>query len=92
MSDTKKLRQAFKDAGFRQANPWLPAVFNDKHKGGTRRLKLWNGEHIFHAPQFAQQTLERELQRQFGWRYLFGQFIRASDRMGGKSFVIYLAD
>jgi len=88
MSDTKKLRQAMKDAGFRQANPWAPTVFNDKAKDGTRRLKLWNGEHIFHAPLFAQQ----ELERQFQGRYLYGMFIRATDRMGGKSFIIRLVD
>jgi len=92
MSDTKKLRQAMKDAGFRQANPWPPTVFNDKAKDGTRRLKLWNGEHIFHAPLFAQQELERQLKRQFQGRYLYGMFIRATDRMGGKSFIIRLVD
>lgn len=92
MSDTKKLRQAFKDAGFRNANPWMPTVFNDKAKDGTRRLKLWNGEHIFHAPLFAQQELERQLKRQFPGRYLYGMFIRASDRMGGKSFIVRLVD
>ena len=63
---------------------------HDKAKDGTRRLKLWNGEHIFHAPLFAQQELERQLKKQFQGRYLYGMFIRASDRMGGKSFIIKL--
>ena len=63
---------------------------HDKAKDGTRRLKLWNGEHIFHAPLFAQQELERQLKKQFQGRYLYGMFIRSSDRMGGKSFIIKL--
>ena len=92
MSDTKKFRQAFTDAGFRQAHSWPPLVFNDKAKNGTRRLKLWNGSHIFDAPLFAQQELERQLKKQFQGRYLYGMFIRATERMGGKSFIIKLVD
>jgi hypothetical protein len=92
MQDTKLFRQAFKDAGFRQAHSWAPSVFNDKHKdGATRRLKLWSGDHVFDAPQFAQEELERQLKAQFGSRYLFGQFIeRARWNGGGKSFCVYL--
>ena len=90
MSDTKKFRQAFKDAGFRQAYSWAPVVFNDLAKDGTRRLKLWDGNHIFAAPPFAQQELERQLKRQFPGRYLYGMFIAATDRMGGKSFIVKL--
>ena len=92
MSDTKKFRQAFKDAGFRQAYSWAPGVFNDKAKNGTRRLKLWDGNHIFAAPLFAQQELERQLKKQFQGRYLYGMFIAATCRMGGKSFIIKLVD
>jgi uncharacterized protein (DUF1697 family) len=77
MSDTKKFRQAFKDAGFRNARPWLP-------------LKLWDGNHIFAAPPFAQQELERQLKKQFQGRYLYGMFIAATSRMGGKSFIVKL--
>jgi hypothetical protein len=92
MSDTKKFRQAFGDAGFRQRYSWLPTVFNDKRKGGIRRLKLWDGSHVFHAPQFAQVELERQLKKQYGPRYMFGEFIRANERIGGKSFIVYLTD
>jgi hypothetical protein len=91
MSDTKLLRKSFKEAGFLQRYKQAPAVFNDKHKGGTRRLKLWDGDHVFAAPQFAQQALERALQRNFGSRYLFGQFIaRQSWWNQGKSFCVYV--
>jgi hypothetical protein len=91
MSDVKKFRKAFKDAGFRQRFNYLPTVFNDKHKGGTRRLKLWDGKHVFAAPQFAQVELERQLKKQFGARYLFGQFVRGWywDE-ASKSFCVYL--
>lgn len=93
MSDTKKFRQAFVAAGFRQRNPWLPQVFNDKRKkSGIRRIKLWQGSHIFDAPVFAQEALDRQFKAQFGTRYLFGEFVRASERVGGKSLVIYLLD
>ena len=93
MSDTKKLRQAVKDAGFRQAYRWLPRVFNDNHKNGTRRLKLWDGDHIFAAPVFAQQELERQLKRQFPGRYLYGMFIACPLWIGGgKSFIVQLVD
>ena len=95
MSDTKKLRQAFKDAGFLQRNPCLPTVFNDKHKGGTRRLKLWDGDHVFAAPVFAQEELDRQFKVQFGARYLFGEFIAWNSQRGysdRKSLVIYLLD
>ena len=90
MSDTKKFRQAFKDAGFRQAYDWAPTVFNDLAKDGTRRLKLWDGDHIFAAPVFAQQELERQLKKQFHGRYLYGMFIRAQSRYYGKSFIVKL--
>jgi len=36
--------------------------------------------------------LERQLKRQFQGRYLYGMFIRATDRMCGKSFIIRLVD
>ena len=92
MSDMKKFRQAFKDAGFRQAHRWVPLAFNDKHKDGTtRRIKLWDGDHVFDAPQFAQEALESQFKRQFGDRYLFGQFIPSSSWCNsGKSLCIYL--
>jgi len=95
MQDTKLFRQAFKDAGFRRAHgPWAPSVFNDKHKDGTtRRLKLWAGNHVFDAPQFAQEELERQLKKQFGRRYLFGQFVKRrswSQADTSKSFCVYL--
>jgi hypothetical protein len=93
MSDTKKFRQAFKDAGFRQAHCTAPVVYNDRAKDGTTRLKLWDGDHVFAAPGFAQQELERQLKKQFGGRYLYGMFVRKSDFRGGyytdcKSFII----
>lgn len=91
MCDTRKFRQAFKDAGFLHNGPYVPPVFNDKHKDGTtRRLKLRYGDRMFNAPQFAQEELERQFQKQFGARYLFGQFIAAHPRIAGKSFCIYL--
>ena len=92
MSDMKKFRQAFKDAGFRQRYAQVPLAFNDKHKDGTtRRIKLWDGDHVFDAPQFAQEELERQFVRQFGDRYLFGQFIGVHPwNGGGKSLCIYL--
>jgi len=94
MQDTKLFRQAFKDAGFLQRTAYVPSVFNDKHKDGTtRRLKLWGGDRVFDAPQYAQEELERQLKKQFGRRYLFGQFVKrrqwsAADT--GKSFCVYL--
>jgi len=90
MSDTKKFRQAMKDAGFQQRYSWVPVVFNDKSKNGTRRLKLWNGNHIFAAPWFVQVELERQLKKQFQERYLYGMFIAATWRLGGKSFIVKL--
>lgn len=95
MSDTKKLRQALKDAGFCPDKNWRDMVFNDKAKDGTRRLKLWDGNGIFNAPQHAQQELERQLKKQFAGRYLYGMFIRANDWRGGwysenKSFIVRL--
>jgi len=91
MSDVRLLRKAFADAGFRQAHKQAPSVFNDKRKGGIRRLKVWDGDHVFDAPQFAQVELERQFKRVYGERYLFGQFIaRQSWWNQGKSFVIYL--
>ena len=93
-SDTKLFRQAFKDAGFRQRYFYVPSVFNDKHKDGTtRRLKLWSGDHVFNAPQYAQEELERQLKKQFGARYLFGQFVKRNSWARGdtsKSFCMYL--
>ena len=94
MSDTKKFRQAFKDAGFLQATSQLPTVFNDKRKkSGIRRLKLWFGTWVFESPGFAQRVLELQLKKQFGDRYLFGEFIAKQHWAGdGKSFVVYLLD
>jgi len=93
-SDTKLFRQAFKDAGFRQASSYAPSVFNDKHKDGTtRRLKLWSGDHVFNAPQHAQEDLEWALKNAFGHRYLFGQFVKRrtwSQADTSKSFCVYL--
>lgn len=91
MSDTKKFRQAFKDAGFLPRFSFLPVVYNDKHKGGTRRIKLYDGNGVFASPQFAQEELERQLKKQFGSRYLAGQFIESASRwIVGKSLCIYL--
>jgi hypothetical protein len=94
-SDTTLLRQAFKDAGFRQRFDWPPTVFNDKHKSGeTRRLKLYDGDALFDAPQFAQEGLERQFKLKFGDRYLFAQFTEQNSWsvfcIGGKSLCIYL--
>lgn len=91
-SDTKLFRKSMVEAGFRPSGNYSDTVFNDKHKDGTtRRLKLWNGNCVFDAPQFAQEDLERALQRNFGSRYLFGQFTqRHSWWDQGKSFSVYL--
>jgi hypothetical protein len=91
-SDVTLLRQAFKDAGFRQRFNNPPKVFNDAHKSGdTRRLKLYDGDHVFNAPQFAQEELERQFKLKFGDRYLFGQFTEVlSFWLPGKSLCIYL--
>jgi len=91
MHDMTKFRQAFKDAGFRQRYSYPPTVFNDKRKSGIRRLKLWSGEHVFAAPQHAQRELERQLQKQFGHRYLGGQFVKGHYwEKDSKSFCVYL--
>ena len=92
MQDTKLFRQAFKDAGFRQRFSNPPKVFNDAHKSGdTRRLKLYDGNHVFYAPQFAQEELERQLKLKFGARYLFGQFTEVLHFWSpGKSLCVYL--
>ena len=93
MSDTKKFRAAFKAAGFLPRFEHLPQVFNDKRKAsGIRRIKLWNGDHVFNTPIFAQQRLDAEFQRQFGSRYLFGEFIAQHPRIADKALVIYLID
>jgi len=91
-SDTKLFRQSMRDAGFRLSDKWLPTVFNDKHKDGTtRRLKLWDGDCVFEAPQFAQQDLEWALKKNFGDRYLFGEFRKGQPwHRGSKSFNVYL--
>lgn len=88
MSDTKKLYRALYLAGL--GNGINPTVFNDKAKNGTRRLKVWFGSYIFSASPDRQQELERQLKLQFRDRYLYGMFIRASDRIGGKSFIVRL--
>jgi len=93
MSDTKKFRQAFKDAGFLQVHSFLPIVFNDKRKkSGIRRLKLWYGDRVFDTPRAVQVSLEKQLKKQFGSRYLCGEFIARDDWCGRKSFVVYLMD
>lgn len=96
MTDLQKFRNAFKNAGFRQATSKPPLVFNDKRKSGIRRIKLHNGDHIFNAPGFAQEDLDREFGYQFGERYLGGQFIPCASPHWAipvpaeKSFCIYL--
>ena len=95
MSDTKKFRQALKDAGIRQPRYYLAPVYNDKHKNGTRRLKLWSGDAVFEASRAVQEKLERQLKEHFGRRYLFGQFVRRMwspriDEAAAKSFCVYL--
>ena len=91
-SDTKLFRKSMLEAGFRTSGNYSDTVFNDKHKDGTtRRLKLWNGNCVFEAPQRAQEALERALQRNFGSRYLFGQFTQRHLWWAqGKSFSVYL--
>jgi len=89
--DTELFRKSFLEAGFRPIPGYTSIVFNDKHKSGeTRRLKLWHGDGVFCAPQFAQEALEERFKANFGDRYLGGEFIEASPRIGDKSFVIYL--
>jgi hypothetical protein len=91
--DTKLFRKSFIEAGFRP-HPGFPSiVFNDRHKSGeTRKLKLWHGDGVFNAPQFAQEALEERFKANFGERYLGGQFIAAHPRIANKSFVIYLLE
>jgi hypothetical protein len=93
VTDTGLFRKSLEDAGFRPHGNYADTVFNDKHKDGTtRRLKLWYGDPVFNTPWFVQQDLERALQKNFGNRYLFGEFNRGSsyDRQDGKSFSVYL--
>ena len=92
VSDTKLFRKSMEEAGFRRSFDYSDTVFNDKHKDGTtRRLKLWNGNCVFNAPQYVQERLERAMQRIFGDRYLFGQFnLGAPWWMTGKTFSVYL--
>lgn len=91
--DTKLFRKSFVEAGFRPHPGYVSIVFNDKHKSGeTRKLKLWHGDGVFGAPQFAQEALEARLKANFGYRYLGGQFIKAFPRIADKSFVIYLLE
>lgn len=89
--DTKQFRAAFIESGFRGKPEFPPIVFNDlRKKSGIRRIKLWHGDGVFEAPQFAQQQLEYTLEKKFGDRYLGGQFIPVHPRIGKWSFVIYL--
>jgi hypothetical protein len=90
MSDTKKFRAALNAVGVHTGGRYPDAVFNDKHKGGTRRLKLWGGSRVFALPRSKQVKLEEQLEKQFGTRYLFGEFIRRG--WDGKSFIVYLLD
>lgn len=92
--DTKLFRKSFEEAGFRK-HPQFDStiVFNDKHKSGeTRKLKLWHGDGIFYAPQFAQEALEERFKANFGERYLGGNFIAAHPRIATVSLVIYLLE
>jgi hypothetical protein len=91
--DTKLFRKSFIEAGFRPYPGYASLVFNDKHKSGeSRRLKLWHGDGVFEAPQFAQEALEERFKANFGERYLGGQFIEAHPRIADKSLVIYLLE
>lgn len=90
-SDTALFRKAFFEAGFRQATKEVPTVYSDLRKSGIRRIKLYDGDHVFAAPQFAQEDLEWCLKDRFGDRYLGGEFIPGSSMWGPeKAFVIYL--
>jgi hypothetical protein len=64
-SATGKFRKAVLDSGFIYWHG--PTIFNDSHRRKNfRRLKLWNAEQVFDAPQHQQQLLEKKLRDAFG--------------------------
>jgi hypothetical protein len=94
ISDVAKFRTALKDAGFAaQRLRWSPAtIFNDKRLHGTRRLKLWNGAYVVHAPHKQKVQLVHELQNQFGERLISVGSIRGSNWSHPHSVVVKLRD
>ena len=66
MQDRKLFRSALLLAGFFDKSE--STIFNDRHKDGSRRLKLWFAEQVFAAPQEQQQALEQYLREAFGDR------------------------
>jgi hypothetical protein len=73
--DTGLFRSALMLAGFfPQAEC---SIFNDNHKSGGRRLKLWFADSVFKAPQEQQKALEKELRAVFGDRIKTMYFVDA---------------
>lgn len=60
-------------------------IFNDKHKDGSRRLKLWFADAVFEAPQVQQRALEKLLREAFGDRILNMYFTAAQHSWYAKS-------
>lgn len=57
-------------------------IFNDRHKDGTRRLKLWSAAAVFGAPQEQQKALEKFLREAFSSRIRDMYFAFETDGYG----------
>jgi hypothetical protein len=70
------------------------SMFNDNHKDGSRRLKLWFADAVFDAPQKQQRELEHWLREAFGDRILSMYFTapRASWYPRSRALCIQLKD
>lgn len=92
--DTGKFLKALAATGFSTLDHWsgLRKIFNDVRKDrSTRRLKLWFAADVFNATQQKQQKLERMLKKEFGTRYLGGEFISNGNYLyDGKALCIKL--
>ena len=89
--DTGLFRSALMLAGFfPQAEC---SIFNDNHKSGGRRLKLWFADSVFKAPQEQQKALAENLREAFGDRIQKMEFIATPTWYGNfKSLCIQLKE
>ena len=69
------------------------SIFNDNHKDGSRRLKLWRADAIFESSQRQQKVLEQHLRETFGNSIRSMYFVEAPYWLGSrKSLCIQLAN
>ena len=87
--DTGLFRAALLLSGFFPQSECL--MFNDNHKAGTRRLKLWFADAVRNAPQEQQKVLEAHLREAFGDR-IISMYFNPNFRWIGPALCIKLKD